>query len=220
MRLFKKLMILLGILLLVLSGYIVFNPHTFMSDASTHNGWNLILVDHTNRIPAHYQTTLQKLNNGKEVDSRIVPDLSDMFIDARKDNVYMQVNEGYRTQTMQQNILDEKVEHYKSKGLMTILAKRYALNYVAAPLTSEHELGLAVDIIGDHRYTTNQSAYDWLHENAYKYGFIERYPKDKTTMTKMKFEPWHYRYVGKKAALSMHQSNYCLEEYIDSLEKE
>lgn len=219
MRLFKKLMILLGILLLVLSGYIVFNPHTFMSDASLHNGWNLILVDHTNRIPAHYQTTLQKINNGKEVDSRIVSSLSEMFIDARKDNVYMQVNEGYRSQKMQQKILDEKIDHYKSKGLMTILAKRYALNYVAAPSTSEHELGLAVDIIGDHRYTTNQMAYDWLHENAYKYGFIERYPIDKTKLTNMKYEPWHYRYVGKKDALKMHQSNLCLEEYIDSLEK-
>lgn len=106
---------------------------------------------------------------------------------------------------------------YSNKGLFTLFARRYALNYVSAPGTSEHQLGLAVDIVGDNRYTTNQSAYRWLERNAYKYGFVKRYPKNKTSITHIKHEPWHYRYVGKKAALKMHQKNLCLEEYVESL---
>lgn len=73
------------------------------------------------------------------------------------------------------------------------------------------------NIVGDNRYTTNQSAYRWLERNAYKYGFVKRYPKNKTSITHIKHEPWHYRYVGKKAALKMHQKNLCLEEYVESL---
>ena len=131
--------------------------------------------------------------------------------------IYMQVNEGYRSSYSQQKILDNRTNYYKNKGLFTILARRHALNYVSAPGTSEHQLGLAVDIIGDNRYTTNQSAYRWLERNAYKYGFIQRYPKNKVSITHIKHEPWHYRYVGKKAALKMHQKNLCLEEYVESL---
>lgn len=217
MRLFKKCLLVLGILLLILSGYIIFRSDTFIDDASTNHGWNLMLVNHTNRIPDNYKVILTKLDNGKEVDSRIVLELSQMFRAARKDDIYMQVNEGYRSSHSQQKILDNRTDYYKSKGLFTILARRYALNYVSAPGTSEHQLGLAVDIVGDYRYTTNQSAYRWLERNAYKYGFVKRYPKSKTSITHIKQEPWHYRYVGKKAALKMHQKNLCLEEYVESL---
>ena len=176
-----------------------------------------MLVNHTSKIPDNYKVILTKLDNGKEVDSRIVSELSQMFRDARKDDIYMQVNEGYRSSYSQQKILDNRTNYYKNKGLFTILARRYALNYVSAPGTSEHQLGLAVDIVGDNRYTTNQSAYRWLERNAYKYGFVKRYPKNKTSITHIKHEPWHYRYVGKKAALKMHQKNLCLEEYVESL---
>ena len=217
MRLFKKCLLVLGILLLILSGYIIFRSDTFIDDASTNHGWNLMLVNHTNRIPDNYKVILTKLDNGKEVDSRIVLELSQMFRAARKDDIYMQVNEGYRSSHSQQKILDNRTDYYKSKRLFTILARRYALNYVSAPGTSEHQLGLAVDIVGDYRYTTNQSAYRWLERNAYKYGFVKRYPKSKTSITHIKHEPWHYRYVGKKAALKMHQKNLCLEEYVESL---
>lgn len=217
MRVFKKCLLVLGILLLILSGYIIFRSDTFIEDASTNYGWNLMLVNHISKIPDNYKVILTKLDNGKEVDSRIVPELSQMFRDARKDDIYMQVNEGYRSSYSQQKILDNRTNYYKNKGLFTLLARRYALNYVSAPGTSEHQLGLAVDIVGDNRYTTNQSAYRWLERNAYKYGFVKRYPKNKTSITHIKHEPWHYRYVGKKAALKMHQKNLCLEEYVESL---
>ena len=72
-----------------------------------------------------------------------------------------------------------------------------------------------MDIAGDNRYTTNQSAYRWLERNAYKYGFVKRYPKSKTSITHIKHEPWHYRYVGKDAANEMKETGMCLEEYME-----
>lgn len=60
--------------------------------------------------------------------------------------------------------------------------------------------------------------YSWLAENAHKYGFIKRYPSDKTDITGVINEPWHYRYVGKEAALEIYSQGMCLEEYIDTLE--
>lgn len=73
-----------------------------------------------------------------------------------------------------------------------------ASEWVAAPGTSEHQLGIAVDINADKTKSTNDEVYTWLAEHAWEYGFILRYPKDKENVTGTGYEPWHYRYVGKK----------------------
>ena len=93
-------------------------------------------------------------------------------------------------------------------------AKKLAENSVALPGTSEHELGLAVDIIADKSRSDNEEVYSWLAENAYKYGFIQRYPKNKTAVTGFEYEPWHYRYVGSVAAEEIYEKGLCLEEYL------
>ena len=91
---------------------------------------------------------------------------------------------------------------------------------MAIPGTSEHQLGLAVDINAKSR-DLDESAelYRWLDENAYKYGFIKRYPEDKCIITGIEGEPWHYRYVGEEAADYIENSDICLEEYIDYISK-
>ena len=85
---------------------------------------------------------------------------------------------------------------------------------MALPGTSEHELGLAVDINADNVNSTGQEVYDWLLQNAWRYGFIQRYPADKTDITGISNEPWHYRYVGLEAAEEITQQGICLEEYL------
>jgi len=85
---------------------------------------------------------------------------------------------------------------------------------VAVPGTSEHQLGIAIDINGDGSNSSSEVVYDWLANNAYKYGFILRYPSDKVEITKTQFEPWHYRYVGEKAAGEIYSQGICLEEYL------
>ena len=79
---------------------------------------------------------------------------------------------------------------------------------------SEHQLGLAVDINGDELHSSNDEVYSWLAENAYKYGFILRYPEGKSDITGIEYEPWHYRYVGKEAAAEIFSRSICLEEYL------
>lgn len=90
-----------------------------------------------------------------------------------------------------------------------------AEKYVAIPDTSEQQLGLSVDINADTDKCSSEKVYQWLDENAYKYGFVKRYPEDKTDITGISNEPWHYRYVGTTVAKIMKEENLCLEEYLE-----
>lgn len=186
--------------------------------ASEDNGWNLILVNRNSYIPDDYKVELTELSNGEKVDSRIYPELQEMFNDARAQGYDLFVREGYRTQEEQQQLLDEKIEAYENEGKSKSEAKKLAEQWVAIPGTSEHQLGIAVDINADTTKSSSDDVYSWLAENAHKYGFIKRYPSDKTDITGVINEPWHYRYVGKEAALEIYSQGMCLEEYIDTLE--
>lgn len=186
--------------------------------ASEDNGWNLILVNRDNYIPADYEVQLTELSNGKKIDSRIYPELQEMFNAARAQGYGLFVREGYRTQEEQQQLMDEKIEAYENEGRSKSEAKKLAEQWVAIPGTSEHQLGIAVDINADISKSSRDDVYNWLEENAHRYGFIKRYPSNKTDITGVINEPWHYRYVGKEAALAIYSQGICLEEYIDTLE--
>ena len=186
--------------------------------ASEDNGWNLILVNRNSYIPDDYKVELTELSNGEKVDSRIYPELQEMFNDARAQGYGLFVREGYRTQEEQQQLMNEKIEAYENEGKSKSEAKKLAEQWVAIPGTSEHQLGIAVDINADTTKSSSDDVYSWLAENAHKYGFIKRYPSDKTDITGVINEPWHYRYVGKEAALEIYSQGMCLEEYIDTLE--
>lgn len=160
------------------------------SFADTSGEWNLILVDRNHYIPNNYQVELTELSNGKKVDSRIYPEL-------------------------QQKIMDEKINEYEKQGYSAKEAKKRAEKYVAIPDTSEHQLGLSVHINADTDKCSSEKVYQWLDENAYKYGFVKRYPEDKTDITGISNEPWHYRYVGTTVAKIMKEENLCLEEYLE-----
>jgi len=157
---------------------------------------------------------LTELSNGKKVDSRIYPELQQMFNDARAEGLALFVREGYRTTEEQQKIMDEKINEYEKQGYSAKEAKKRAEKYVAIPDTSEHQLGLSVDINADTDKCSSEKVYQWLDENAYKYGFVKRYPEDKTDITGISNEPWHYRYVGTTVAKIMKEENLCLEEYL------
>lgn len=184
-------------------------------EADTSLGWNLILVNRDNRVPDGYKVELTKLSNGEKVDSRIYPSLQKMFDDARASGLELFVREGYRTRQEQKTIMEERIQKYQEEGCSRREAKKLAKEYVAAPGTSEHELGISVDINADNSKCSSDAVYAWLAKNAHKYGFIKRYPSDKTEITGTKNEPWHYRYVGKKAAAEMLEKGLCLEEYIE-----
>lgn len=107
---------------------------------------------------------------------------------------------------------DEKIQEYRAQGYSAEEAVRQAQRWVAVPGTSEHQLGIAVDING-----AVWEVYPWLQANSYKYGFIFRYPGEKTSLTGTAEEVWHYRYVGVEAAAQIYERGLCLEEYLETL---
>lgn len=229
-RKIKHMVITVILLVVALSGIFLINKDIFenhfitkQSDNIAHhtagedNGWNLILVNRDNYIPDDYKVELTELSNGQKVDSRIYPKLQEMFDEARKEGLGLFVAAGYRTWEKQQELLDEKIREYENEGKTKKEAEKLAKEWVAVPGTSEHQLGIAVDINADTGISTRDEVYGWLSKNSYKYGFIQRYPADKKDITGVINEPWHYRYVGEKAAEKMHFQGICLEEYIMSL---
>lgn len=196
----------------VISGF-----NLFRKEADTSLGWNLILVNDDYCVPSDYEVELTELSNGEKVDSRIYPQLQQMFDDARAAGLELFVREGYRTPQDQKDIMDERIQQYRDEGYSRSEAKKLAEEYVAEPGTSEHELGIAVDINADTSKCSSDAVYTWLANNAYKYGFIKRYPEDKTEITGVNNEPWHYRYVGVDAAQEMQEKGLCLEEYVETL---
>lgn len=182
--------------------------------------WKLILVNHAHPIPADYEVgELTQLQNGNSIDSRVYPALQRMFDDARAQGLYPYVTSSYRTREKQQELMDQKVNEYLASGYSQEEAEALAREWVAVPGTSEHELGLSADISADPASGQDPGAvWYWLEENCWTYGFIRRYPEDKTQITGIINEPWHFRYVGETAAAAMHESGQCLEEYLGILD--
>ena len=128
--------------------------------------------------------------------------------DASKENYKVIAMSTYRSYEYQVDLYNKYV---KSDG------KEAADTYSGRPGNSEHQTGLAVDVYNQTETYTNfekTKEYNWMQENAYKYGFILRFPKDKENETGYEFESWHYRYVGKDIAKYIHKHNITLEEYI------
>ena len=131
----------------------------------------------------------------------------------------MAVYSGYRSYDYQATIFDQYVQNEMASNpaLSEEEAEALVLTYSTRPGTSEHQTGLAVDMDTMGSFTTDfawTSEYYWLQENAWKFGFILRFPSDKTDVTSISFEPWHYRYVGRYHAKIIRDNGLCLEEYI------
>lgn len=185
-----------------------------LAEYQSQQGWQLTLVNNDTPICENCSVILTALDNGHAVDCRIYPQLQKMFDDARSQGIYPTITSSFHTAEDQQNILKSKYEHYQKIGYSDKKAKAYAEEWVAMPGTSEHELGLCVDIASGDSSVTNQDVWDWLAKNSYKYGFIERYTAEKQDITGIIPEEWHYRYVGEKAAKEMYENDLCLEEYL------
>lgn len=182
--------------------------------------WNLILVNKWNLLPEGHDPTLAQLVNGQSIDERAYPDLQDMMDDCRSEGLQPLICSSYRTMEKQIRLFKNKVSEYLSQGYSQEKAEEAAGELVAIPGTSEHQLGLALDIVDVSNQLLDESQENtpvqkWLMQNSWKYGFILRYPNDKSEITGISYEPWHYRYVGKEAAKEIYESGICLEEYLE-----
>lgn len=179
------------------------------------DGWMLLLVNRSNAIPDGYAPTeLTELSNGQSVDKRIYPSLQSMFDDARAQGVYPVVSSGYRTAKQQQSEMDDKIQEYIDDGKSEDEARALAATYVAHVGYSEHEAGLAIDIVAKANKSDDDTVWAWMKEHCAEYGFILRYPEGKEGVTGMSYEPWHFRYVGVEAAQKIMGAGITLEEYL------
>lgn len=182
---------------------------------TTSSDWRLLLVNSTHPLADDYSVDLTELRNGQSVDTRILSDLQEMFDAARSEDIYPIVSDAYRTREDQQTLMDDVIQNYEDEGYSSEEASSKAEQVIAKPGTSEHETGLAIDIAGDDDYDQDtDSVLEWMNSNAYKYGFILRYPSGKESVTGAEAENDHYRYVGKEAAKVIHDQGICLEEYL------
>ena len=192
-------------------------------DGNLHNpsfdeDWSLILVNKDHLIPDDYTFELATITDKVKSDVRCAGALVDMIKAAKDDNVYLYVASPYRDMERQTYVFNRKLKSVMAEGYEYDEAYEIASETVAPPGTSEHQIGLAFDFVTDGYWKLDEGFADteggkWLKENGSDYGFILRYPKGREDITKIEFEPWHYRYVGVKAAQEMKRLDLTLEEY-------
>ncbi|MBE7016916.1 MAG: D-alanyl-D-alanine carboxypeptidase family protein [Ruminococcaceae bacterium] len=180
----------------------------------------LTLVNPWNSLDKDYVPQLASLNDGTELDERSLDALISLLEDCREAGNAPYVCSAYRSWETQSSLYEDKVGRIMASGTEENLARIEAARVVAKPGTSEHQLGLAFDII-DSSYTVLDEAQadtptqKWLMENSWRYGFILRYPEGKSEITGIIYEPWHYRYVGTEAAEDIYKSGLCFEEWLE-----
>lgn len=182
--------------------------------------WNLILVNKNNPLPDGYTVTTGQLVNSLLVDARILEDLNTMMADAEAQGVRLIVCSAYRDIQYQTTLYQNKVNELVADGYSQEAAEAEAATIVSYPGTSEHNSGLAVDLVTPEYQVLNEGyaetdAAKWLAAHAPEYGFILRYPKGFEGITGIIFEPWHYRYVGKEYAREITDSGMCFEQWVE-----
>ena len=179
--------------------------------------WNLTLVNSTHAVPEDWVVPeFTELRNGQRVDSRIYPELQAMFDAARAAGRTPLVISSYRTYDDQKNMLVKKYRAFKEQGYSHEDAQAEALKWAAYPGYSEHQLGLAIDVgTSNSEKCSKDRVWSWLKEHCAEYGFIWRYSEEKSAITSIANEPWHFRYVGVEAATYIMENNLCLEEYME-----
>lgn len=178
----------------------------------------LVLVNYEHKLPEDYKIDLASVD-GIEMDALTARAYRKMRDAAAKDGISLWVSSGYRSDERQGELFDQEVEAFEKTASTLEEAEAFAERSVARPGYSEHCTGLAVDLNGVLDSFDQTDAFRWLDEHAQEYGFILRYPEEKQEITKIKYEPWHYRYVGTENAEIMKETNLCLEEYLDSIGK-
>lgn len=180
--------------------------------------WELTLVNHNNVLPDDFEIELANIDSTRQFDARAIDELNQMLKAMKEDGIHnVWVQSAYRSIAYQEGLFNEQINKYMQQGKTREEAEQLTLRIINKPGTSEHNLGLAVDFNYVDYSFEETKGFRWLQENAEDYGFILRYRKDKESITKVDYEPWHWRYVGVENAKKINELNMCLEEYIDYL---
>lgn len=184
------------------------------------NNQYLFLINNENPLPLCYNVNKVRVCDDYYLDCDAACYAKKILCAAKKCGINLKVESAYRSKVYQQMLIDNDVKMYMDKGYCLEDALQKTLEMITKPGCSEHNAGLALDILSDDydeldEGFENVPAFDWLSKYAHKYGFILRYPKDKTYITNIGYEPWHYRFVGLYHAKKIKKSGLTLEEYIE-----
>lgn len=183
--------------------------------------WNLILVNKTHPVPEGYEVPLTTIKGSMKCDERVLEPLVEMLNAADKSGINLVVCSPYRDYKLQEKLFLRKVNAYMNNGYSYLEAYKKSSTDVLVPGASEHQLGIAFDIVVDYHAVLDEAFGNteggmWLRDHACEYGFILRYPKGKEYITGIEYEPWHFRYVGKEAAEYIYKKGVTLEEFLDT----
>ena len=192
------------------------------SGISEEDAWKLVLVNKWNEMEEGYVPELTEYAEGHLVDARIEDALRDMIGGAKKAGYAIYLLSAYRDVDKQTDLYEAEVAKWRAAGYTQKAAEEQAGTIVAVPGTSEHHLGLAVDLVSSEHVKLDEGAektkgYKWLAAHCHEYGFILRYPNGTTEITGIIYEPWHFRYVGVEAAAEIMEAGITLEEYLEQL---
>lgn len=179
----------------------------------TSAGKYVLLTNYRNPVPEDYVPDLVDIE-GFQIDSSCRDALAQMMAACRGAGFYCEINNTYRSESLQQHMWNNSVKRYMAGGMSYEEAYAETGKDTAKPGHSEHQMGLAVDLLG------TDAMYAWLAEHCWDYGFILRYPADGVSYTGIIYEPWHFRYVGTELSLELEALGLCMEEYMQMLTQE
>ena len=184
--------------------------------------WRLILVNKQHPIPEDYHFELANFSAGLHCDARVKEDLLAMLKAALSEGFNLNVCSPYRATETQIYSFNRKIRFNMAAGMSYAEAYRKASQAVTIPGCSEHEIGLAFDIVSDSYGALDfgfgkTGSGKWLAANCQRFGFILRYPAGKEDITGIEYEPWHFRYVGVEAATYIMEHGLTLEEFTEAL---
>ena len=203
-----------------LNYYLDSNVNLTDGHAFSKDDWNLLLVNKQHPVPENHTFELGTIAGAMECDARILPELFAMLKAAKDEGISLSVCSPYRDISRQKILFDRKIKLHMGNGYSYMEAYKKASQIVTVPGASEHQIGLALDIISSDYTSLDEgfgktAAGKWLKEHSKEYGFILRYPKGKEEITGYKYEPWHIRYVGVEKATEIYESGLCLEEFLN-----
>lgn len=179
----------------------------------------LVLVNKEHELPDFYEAGLRSICEGRlQAAGILYEDLCAMLKDGGQAGFQYWIASAHRDRSYQQGLVDEDVDKYMAEGYSYEAALQKTYEYTMPAGKSEHETGLALDILCSTNTIMDESqkyepGNQWLVEHCHEYGFILRYPEDKESVTGIKYEPWHFRYVGKEAAAYLKEKGWTLEEF-------
>ena len=180
----------------------------------TPKGIHVVLVNADNPVPDYYEADLVNFLPWHDVAGIALEPLTRMLEDCNAAGYEYEFNSAYRSIKVQEDILWARTQEHIDIGYTPEEAYAEARKTVALPGTSEHHLGLAVDVLNAAK--AERKALEWLGAHCWEYGFILRYAEEKAEITGIIYEPWHFRYVGTRVSMDMKDSGLCLEEYLGS----